>query len=557
MNDNVKKHYNKKLDMILSRYITPKRYGDFSSVVKEVFQRRAYEYEFTELEMLAQVANFVENVKKIEFVPEELMDGDEGAYVPNEEAIYLNQDYLIELEKNGMSSEEIGEEILETLTHEVYHGIADRGEDVGLSHYDYTTHTYSGNALDEIFTEVSADRTSKSRSYKEAEMYRAETTGYSDITFVVNLLAASLGTTEKELLKEGIQDREHLMKLFASRFKGVDNAKFAEFQMFNKLEASLDVVYNCMYNNEEVDEATNSQILSTALTSLYGSAYDMAIFQIRNSPQEITRETVSAVAYRFSKMEKIMQDSLNDFKNKDFINDEQIQYVNYMTSILRGTMAEQVLELQGIDCMQIDRETAIRKVIAETQDMLYYNYIMQEDFDNGKKWDNEAPAQVLFSLYDKAVPYHKVEKAELGDTEPLPVVTDNMQFVDTDVTPIVTNDMQFVDTDVTPVITDDMQYVETDTMPIVTGDMELEKKGIFSKIRESVTTFFTRLKNSRTAKLNPPREERDFDNSQYYADLATAFSKKYTVRQDELRPMEDVVKESAGRTSSTRDNQRI
>lgn len=536
MNDNVKKHYNRKLDIILSRYITPKRYGDYYAVIKEVFQRRAYEYEFTESEIKAQVANFVDNVKTVALVPDSVIEDDAGAYVPKDEAIYLNKDYLIELERSGKSPEEIGEEILETFTHEIYHAIVDRDDDVGLSHYDYTTHTYTGNALDEIFTEVSADRASISRTSKEAEMYRAETTGYSDITFVVNMLSAGLGTTEKEILKAGIQDRDHLRRLFYSKFDSVSNAQFAEFEMFDKLESSLDVVYNCIYNSEEVDPSTNSQVLSTALASLYGSAYNLAIFQISNNRQEVDQEYVSSVAYRFYKMEKIMQDSLSNFRDKECISDEQVEYINYMTHVLRGTMAHKVLELQGIDDPQIDMLTAIKRVTAETHDMMYDSFIMREDFDNGKKWDNEAVSSVLYSIYDKAVP--KEERVS-QETLPLP------------------EELQFINASATPVVTDDMRFVTTDVMPVITDDMKPEKKGFFSKIRESALTFFTRLKNSRIAKLSPPREEREDDKSQYYADLATSFSKKYAVKQDELRSMEDVLKDSDKRTSYTKDDERI
>lgn len=513
MNDNVKQHYNRRLDLILSRYITPKRYGEFAPVLKEIFQRRAYEYEFTEKEMKLQVSNFVDNVKKIEFASEDEdeLEYDEGSYSHNSETIYINRDYLINLEKEGISRTEIVEELFETLTHEVYHAIVDIEDDTGLAHWDDVTEQYSGNALDEIFTEVSADRTSFSRTAEDAERYRSRTTGYSKITFAVNLLAAGLGVTEKKLLKSGIQNRHELMKLFTSRFPNENTAQFAKKELFDKFEASLDIVYNALYQSDDIAYEVNSQMMSSALTSLYANIYNLAILQTSYNMEEPTDEYISSVHYRFLKMERIMKDSLDDFKSGGYINDEQIQYVNYMTSILRSTMANKVLELKGITTPQVD---PVLTVTSATQDMLYNGIVIREDFDNGKQWDNEEVINRIFSIYDKNVP--RIQQYE--DTLEMPTV--------------MVEDLQFVDTDVTPVVTDEMT--------------QENKTGIFDKIKTNISAFFIRLKNSRQAKLNPPQEA-STDKSEYYASLATSFSKKYYVPQDKLRPMKEVSKDTKPR----------
>lgn len=56
------------LEKILKENINEKKYGDFSEILKEIFRRRAIEYEFSDEHMESEIKRFLKNVKKIDLV---------------------------------------------------------------------------------------------------------------------------------------------------------------------------------------------------------------------------------------------------------------------------------------------------------------------------------------------------------------------------------------------------------------------------------------------------------------------------------------------------------
>lgn len=201
-NSNEKLYYNDNLNRILSQYITYQKYGDFAVILKDIFHRRAYEFEFSNEHILDEVMNFVNNVQKVSFVPRGEMSFERamGVYMPAEHEIRLNQDFFANCEIT-LPEEQFGEKMFETLTHEVYHGIGDRKSGTGLTYYNYLRGQWDGTALDEVFVETAANRASIARKPEDAEHYRSDTDGYPDITFATNLLAASVRTYRKRNFK--------------------------------------------------------------------------------------------------------------------------------------------------------------------------------------------------------------------------------------------------------------------------------------------------------------------------------------------------------------------
>lgn len=192
---NEKLYYNNNLDKLLSMYITRERYGDFAIILKDIFHRRAYEFDFSNEHMLDEVMRFANNVQKVSFVPQSEMSFERamGVYMSAEREIRLSQDYFANCEIS-LTEEQFGEKMFETLTHEVYHGISNDKNGIGLTYYNYLHRQWEGTALDEVFTETAANRASIARTPEDAERYRSDTDGYPDITFATNLLAASVRT---------------------------------------------------------------------------------------------------------------------------------------------------------------------------------------------------------------------------------------------------------------------------------------------------------------------------------------------------------------------------
>lgn len=543
---NEKAYYSQSLDRMLSKYITREGYGDFTTILKEIFHRRSYEFEFSEEQMEREVANFVKNVKSIGFVPKEEMSSPTaiGVYMSKTSEIKINQDHYLR-GVNIVSDEVFGTKLFETLTHEVYHAITDTKSELGLMYYK--NGKWRGAALNEVFTETAANRTCMHRGAKEAEQYRSDTDGYPEITFFTNLLAASIGASEKEILRGGAQNRKQLMELIESKFPTGKPYNEAQ-KLFDKLEASLDTVYNARYskNMPQTEEEKNiqEQILSGALSTMYQTAFELAAHQIENDNKEITSESLADLTYRFSKMEKIMEDSSATFERWGAILPESRQKIFSNTVNARKALASKVIGYdtivkQGMKITsQRDLETSIKlakrgtlpkkshalsqryginisevtplSVSAITDDLEHEAYVMREDFDNGRQWNNIDVAIVIKRAFvsdmERKGLIHKPSAIELQKTDELPIIdlgkTEELPIVDPDKT----EELPVVDPD------------KTEELPVVDG--ELKKKGIFTKLNDYINTIVTRFKNRNQKKLPQGKETRE-DNSEYYASLAT------------------------------------
>lgn len=555
---NEKEYYNYNLDKMLSKYITREVYGDFTVILRDIFQRRAYEFGFSEEHMEKEASNFINKVKSIGFVPKEEMSSETamGVYSSRESNIKINQDWYLNYTK-GLSEFDYGTKMFETLTHEVYHGITDIGSQLGLMYVK--NNEWRGAALNEVFTETAANRASMPRGAKEAEQYRSDTDGYPDITFVANLLAASIGTSEKELLKAGAQNRTQLIEVFASKFPSGKPLTEAN-KLFEKMESSLDIIYNVRYSKEsqktQEERDVDAQLLEGALSTLYGTAFELASHQIAHDKKDISSNYVGELTYRYSKMEKIMEDSLNLFEAWKNITPQIKSKVYVKAEPFRKKLADRVI---GVDTIQRashritnpnDLETlsksakqgklalnfiALKKyrinlgkstsesVSSITEDLEQYNHVMEEDFDNGKVWDNTDVSTVMKKIFiadmERKGLIHKPTEAELQDTEELPIVdkTEELPVVDK---------------------TEELPVVEpTEELPIVDGNEN--KKGILGKLKDSINIIVTRFKNRNQQKLNQGRETREGDNSEYYASLATksveSSLEQYIVKPEQLQ----------------------
>lgn len=423
-----KEYYNKALEKILKNYITHKQYGEYAEILENIFQRRAYEYGFSESEIEMQVKNFVRNVKKIKFAPQRKFLHNDTAASYQGKNILLNQDYYIRKEKE-CGPIFFGIDMYSALSHEVYHAIANAKGNIGITYYNEDWER-EGVALDEIFTEAASYRTSFDK-YDEFDSY---TSGYTEISFGINLLAAALGTTEKELLKKGMSNRSDLMALLNSKFSSKEDADKAQ-DIFKKFEESLNIIYNLEYQIDKSEdfkdnEGIERELRRTALSSLYESIYNLASLQISSDKMNTSQKYVSEVVYRFLKIGTIMGDSMyrvitrctEDIlkvvlgteesrkqladkiiamqelsKNFDSFSDYGSYYKEF-ESAKKGMDSErrrQIFEKYGIEIP----EDSIKILNDMEVPQEYSEYIFREDLDSGKKWDNTRIAEVMRSIY--------------------------------------------------------------------------------------------------------------------------------------------------------------
>lgn len=550
-----KRYYNVKLDKILSKYITSKQYGDFVPILKDIFQRRAYEYEFSDEHIESEVKNFIKKAKIIEFADESEFEKSSimGLYTPGKK-IQLNRTYF-SFKMRDYDDIDLGEMLYETLSHEVYHAISDRFN-LGVETYDYIKREWNGAALNEVITEVSANRASFSRTTRDFEQGRSKTDGYGDITFVANLMAASLGTTEKEFLIAGIQNRKELMKLFKSKFPSNAVARTAKKEYFDKIEASLDVIYNLNYKERDEDEPAEigSQLRKSALTTLYKSAYELALFQISNDKTKSRAELADEASFRFLKLEKILFDSAKSFENRRNINKNDANAMHDDIYISRQKLCQKVLALTGkTSYKQLDQYSIYNNS--------YGRYIMHEDFDDRREWNNRDVAiKMSHALYkDLGINYSEpilgndkwdtepidVVAADEWHTEPIDVVAANRWHTEpVDVVaanrwhtePIdvvksnqrLTEPVSVVQAKI-PIINDertelvdiiDEEDRDTEIVSVV-DNLKYNGKKAIDKFKQTIDIIVTRFKNRKLGKLNQAREERQEDNSEYYAGLVS------------------------------------
>lgn len=544
-----KKYYSESLGKIISEYITKDVYGDFQSFIKEIFQRRAYEFGFSDEQMREELISFTKNVKSVKFASKEEMGKAtyKGVYIVNSNEIKLNEDYFSDPKK---TPEQLGEDLFETLTHEVYHGINDYAGESGLTYYDSEKEEIKGTALDEVFVETAANRASMTRGIEEQFKYRAETTGYGDITFVTNLLAASIGVTEKELLAAGIKDRASLMKVFDSKFPTPENAEKARTQIFEPLETNLDIVYNLRYDSDNNFGKMERTLLLDSLTALYSKSYELASFQIQDDERPLSEEYTQELIFRFKKMETILTDSLNEFKKIGAISSEEIKQIKSGLVTPRRRLLMRVAGIMMLDeyadsigeldeyarCITEVKEgklaytknllkekyrinpgnVELKKIMA-AEDSLYKDYIFEEDFDSGLKWDNKLVSKNILKLLqhhkkDKAT--RKIKKAtekenEEGDSTSQPIKKES----------------------------------QGSSSRLISGE---KNKGVFSGIRNKIGSFFARFVNKRLL-LEESTDENKKTNTEYVNEEKSNFD-QYIVSEEELTPLSEVVRETNTKT---------
>ncbi len=614
-----KEYYSEELERKLSKIITRNKYGDFALILREIFQRRAYEFEFSENEIIQEAQNFVKNVNNIHFGEATEFDSPSimGVYKGGEKTIAINQDFYLDAERR-LSPQVFGDKMFETLTHEVYHAINHMSNEVlGQMYYDGYNGVWRGAALNEIITETAADRTSYGRTSKDAEQFRRDTDGYGSITFATNLLAASLGVTEKEFLKAGVQHRGVLEELVFSKFPqdrrfGV----YAKDSYMAAFEQSLDTIYNIEYNHDKTQQTPEEyqmkrNLLKGALIGLYEQSYQLANFQISVSPNDVDKRFTAEALHRFSKLEKITADSLNQFAQRYNFSQQEIDEIYAAINQPRMNLGTRVV---GMDMIQkqghkitnpaeldIQKNFAKRCVIFDsnnitmlnqvygieiprmigaqaamdiTTDLEYDSYILKEDFDNGKMWDKGDAGIVTRKIFledmkrkrQKAQENKNFFKRIMGKVSKTfdPDKTEELPIVDPDKT----EELPIVDPDKTeelPIVNDPYK---TEPLPIV-DNKKIEgskqddkgKDSLVSNITKTLKNFFEQISHRNQKRLPVPKvnNERQ-DNASYYAGLVSpenvytrqepSFDERIKVNKSEMTPLQN----SSGKKEEEKDN---
>lgn len=432
---NEKEYYNQDLQEILETHIREEIYGEFTPILNDIFQRRAYEFDFSIEHMIGEVQNFCKNVKSIKFASAKEFSSRHvgGTYFPVTSEIKLNQKLLNKFKRKDKS--EFGKKLYEILAHEVFHGISDIETEeysmMGLQIFD--EQQCSGTALNEACTEAAADRISYSKDEKNLLNDRRETNGYSLITFIPKLLAASFGVTEKDFLKAGIQNRGKIAELLETLFPDMNNWNKAN-NIFRQTETNLDIIYNINYEKKYIDinREAKKTLHNNAIGEIYNNAYKLAGLRAYTNLDNPTKEYAENAIYNFLKIKNIIDDSLVKFNNSgkivelssketEIIRSSEI-FMNNINAINNLSELKNIISDDNTFKKQIELAKNGKFFIKENSDFLrenynyennyiyflensiqnlkYTSYIFQEDFDNGKKWNNTSNSIKLTRIFE-------------------------------------------------------------------------------------------------------------------------------------------------------------
>lgn len=568
-----KPYYNQAIEADIDQIIPRDKYKDFTTLLRDMFHRRAYEYDFSEQEILAEARNFAKNVSTIEFVSKDEMYGDNnmGVYSPSNHTIRINQDYYMARENN----KDFSLAMYSTLVHEVYHAINDHSDDLnflGLSYFDSSKGQWVGNALNEVFTETAANRASYGKRIEDADRFRSETDGYGSITFSTNLLAAALGVTEKEVLKAGVQHRGKLEALVKDQFPmSRDFGTRAMNYYVGNFEQALDAIYNVEYSRDQAtpkERDMQKSLVIGGLATLFDTTYRLANFQIATDTKDISYELAGSVDHRFRKIEKIMSDTLDEFSRRYGFSQEEVQAIytginesrmglgnrvvglnmitrqagkiadpnellNQVSLAKRGlTFTRDNLDIiSGVYGLEMPNVVGYRGAADVTADMGYENVILKEDYDQGMVWDNESAAIVMRNIYREDMirkGFRTRESYIIQEmpTEELPVVNPELEN-GKEFDPDKTEQLEVVED---PDKTEPLEVVED---PDKTEPLPPVKLGFFQTIINTIKDRITAFKNRNMPQL--PDAAPRTDKSEYYAAMAAktvepTFNDRYVLK---------------------------
>ena len=569
-----KPYYNKDIEAEIDQIISRDKYKDFTTLLRDMFHRRAYEFGFSDQEIIAEARNFANNVNTIEFVGKDDMHGDNnmGVYSPSTHTIRINQDYYMSRESNRDFS--LG--MYSTLVHEVYHAINDHSNDLkflGLSYLDQSKGAWVGSALNEVFTETAANRASYGKKIEDADRFRSETDGYGTITFSTNLLAAALGVTEKEVLKAGVQHRGKLEHLIKEQFPmSKDFGVRAMNYYVGNFEQALDSIYNVEYSRDQAtpkEKDMQKSLVISGLATLFDTTYKLANFQISTDTKDLSYELAGSVDHRFRKIEKIMSDTMNAYSSRYGFTQEEVQAIynaineprmglgnrvvglNMLTRqagkisdpnelFNQGSLAKRGLTftkdnldiISGVYGLEMPNVIGYRGAADVTADMGYENVILKEDYDQGMVWDNESAAIVMRNIFREDMIRKGFRTREGYIMEEMP--TAEMPVVN----PELENGQDY---DLNK--TEELEIVDPDK----TAPLKPIKVGFFQSIINSIKDRITAFKNRNLPQI--PDVTPRVDKSEYYAAMAAktaepTFNDRYVVKDFKHIDLNHVVKEN-------------
>lgn len=317
--NNITEHFQVQiLDKWIDNCLKKKKFSpEMKAVLKEIIKRRIEEYDLSPDELKEDMVSLCENLDKIEFAPIKKHPTYLGLFNRIEKKIVINTLAYDKMLANYGSKYAL-EKLYETLTHEVYHAMGvetDRenpnyGKD-RFAHYDDFNYGIYQVALMETIIETAADRTSSDRSQEDFQNHKKQTDGYSDLTFIVPVLANAFGVSERDFLKYGLRSREKLILFLDKKIDDVEKTKL----LLNKVEFSLGTLHREFYNKPKKNTKESEDVVREELPRIYSYVAEImkARLESYEFPREGCSEEIEKMIFEHRSLQILFQNQVNTF----------------------------------------------------------------------------------------------------------------------------------------------------------------------------------------------------------------------------------------------------
>lgn len=306
-----RKYENKKLKKYFEKYIQEVQVDDkYKPMLVDILLRRADTFDLSPEDIRQDVISLINNLESISV--QKMPEGYEeawGLYCPKEKEIIIS-DELFESQPE--------DEIYQTITHEVYHALSkdEHGNDRIAGGYNMFTGHYNSSLLEAI-VEKSSYRAVFGNDKQNNEYFNESARGYPNITFVVDLLEATYGVSEKQFLKNAIMGRERLAEFLASRSGETPQSAY---MFLDSIEANYALLHHSLYpfSGEKISEYQRNANISSALTGMYNLCEDKMAERIGRTKMTVQSydevdNLNDELRYDHNKLAVIMENRLNYF----------------------------------------------------------------------------------------------------------------------------------------------------------------------------------------------------------------------------------------------------
>lgn len=306
---------NKELKKYFQKYIKTMNVEDkYKPMIVDILLRRADTFNLSPEDIRQDVVSLLYNLEGISV--QEMPKGYENAW-----GVYIPWDKEVLVSESLINSNEDDRKKYQTITHEVYHALSrDENGNDRLARYNSITGQYNSSLLEAI-VEKSSYRAVFGNDRQNNAYYNNSARGYGDITFIVDVLEATYGVTEKEFLKNGIMGRERLAEFLSTRSGETPDSAY---MFLDAIESNYALLHKSLYpfGEEELDPYQRSLNMKSALTGIYNLCETKMAERINRSSIHSFEEMSNfndELKYDHNKLYVIMDERLSYFsQNYDY-----------------------------------------------------------------------------------------------------------------------------------------------------------------------------------------------------------------------------------------------